>query len=174
MRRFLAAASALALLATGPALRADTAHQHGAARLDVVLDGGSLRIEMQSPLDNLVGFEHAPRNEHQRAALAGMETALRDAQRLFRPDAEARCRARGTEIEHPYASGATPATGLQAGHAEARARWTFDCERPQSLRRLEVLLFDAFRGLKRIRVQSATPRGQGSATLTPSRRNVSL
>jgi len=155
------------------AAHADSAHEHGSARLDVAVDGNRLHIALQSPLDNLVGFEHAPRNERQRRALAQMDATLRDAQRLFKPDPAARCRADHVEVEHPYAAGGTAGAGAPA-HADAQARWTFLCEAPQSLRRLDVQLFDAFRGLRRLKVQTATPRGQGGATLMPARRALAL
>jgi len=172
MQRIQLTAFSLVALFLALTAHADSAHEHGSARLDVAVDGDRLHIALQSPLDNLVGFEHAPRNERQRTALAKMEATLRDAQRLFRPDPAAGCRADHIEVEHPYANAAA-GTGTPA-HADAQARWTFQCEAPQSLRRLDVQLFDAFRGLRRLKVQTATPRGQGSATLTPSRRALAL
>ena len=41
---------------------ADTAHEHGALKLDVAIDGQLLLISMEAPLDNLLGFERAPRS----------------------------------------------------------------------------------------------------------------
>lgn len=165
-------APSVAALVLALAAQADSAHEHGSARLDVAVEGNRLHIALQSPLDNLVGFEHAPRNERQRAALAKMEGTLREAGRLFTPDAAARCRADHVEIEHPHGAAAPAADAT--GHADAQARWTFVCEAPQSLRRLDVQLFDAFRGLRRLKAQTATPRGQGAATLTPARRALAL
>ncbi|MGB0128732.1 MAG: DUF2796 domain-containing protein [Rhodocyclaceae bacterium] len=42
---------------------AQHAHEHGVAKLDVASDGGALAINVESPLDNRVGFEHAPRTD---------------------------------------------------------------------------------------------------------------
>ncbi|MDX1377147.1 MAG: DUF2796 domain-containing protein [Burkholderiales bacterium] len=174
MSRILLAWWALAMLSTPSALRADDAYAHGLARLDIAVDGERLIIEMESPLESLVGFEHAPRDARERAAIAQMEATLRDAARLLQPTPQAGCRPRQVDIEHPFRKDAQPAQGRDAEHSEAHARWSFICDRPQALRSLEVRLFDAFRGLERIRVQTATPRGQGRATLTPARRNVAL
>jgi len=70
MQRIQLTAFSLVALFLALTAHADSAHEHGSARLDVAVDGDRLHIALQSPLDNLVGFEHAPRNERQRTALA--------------------------------------------------------------------------------------------------------
>ena len=45
-------------------------HVHGEGRLDVVIDRDQLTLSLELPLDAAVGFERAPRNEAERAALA--------------------------------------------------------------------------------------------------------
>lgn len=46
----------------------------------MVVGGGQLEVALESPLDNLLGFERAPRTDKQRAAvpahLKGMDVAL--------------------------------------------------------------------------------------------------
>ncbi|MCZ7566419.1 MAG: DUF2796 domain-containing protein [Burkholderiales bacterium] len=185
MNRTVCLACCLAL----PAAAAQV-HEHGAATLEVAVDGGTITIALESPLDTLVGFEHAPREEKQRAALRKMEASLRAGDRMFRPTAAAGCTAGEAKVEHPYAGGAAARTahahgadghkngkhghGKDEQHAGAHATWTFVCTSPQALRELEVLVFDAFPGVKRIRAQTATPRGQAAVTLTPSRRRLAL
>src|SRR5690606_12673416 len=54
--------SALALFGTPLAQAHDNkAHVHGSAVLQVVMDGETVELALQSPLNNLLGFEHAPR-----------------------------------------------------------------------------------------------------------------
>ena len=65
-----------------------------------------LQVELISPLDNLVGFEHAPADAAQRAALAAAESRLQDAaSRMFALPAEAGCTVRQVEIESPWPQG---------------------------------------------------------------------
>ena len=85
-----------------PDVGAQQAHEHGVATLNVVLDGKKLVLQLESPLDNLVGFEHAPRNDKQRAALAKMEESLQAGDRWFKPAAAAGCTLRDVKVEHPY------------------------------------------------------------------------
>jgi len=46
-------------------------HVHGSASLNVVVAGSSMFIELDTPWDNMVGFEHAPRNDEQHALVNG-------------------------------------------------------------------------------------------------------
>ncbi len=60
-------AIAAALLAAAPFLTAQAqqqhAHVHGQLKLDVAVDGPTVVIDMESPLDNIVGFERAPKTD---------------------------------------------------------------------------------------------------------------
>jgi hypothetical protein len=179
-------AGAMLFLLAVPLATAAQVHEHGTATLEIAVDGGVLSIALESPLENLVGFEHAPRDDRQRAALKKMEDTLRRPERLFKPAPEAGCVVRDVKVENPFAEGSKPESGHAHGaeakhgghadeqHAEAHAAWTFKCSRPQALRTLEVLLFDAFPAMKRIKTQKATPSGQSGATLTPKRRSIAL
>jgi len=39
--------------------------------LSIAVEGAGFTVQLESPLDNLVGFEHAPRNKQQEQAGAG-------------------------------------------------------------------------------------------------------
>jgi hypothetical protein len=161
---------ALALCPVPPVVAAG-AHEHGVARLDVVLDGESLQISLDSPLESLAGFEHAPKDDAQRAALGRMVDRLKDGGKLFTIGAAAACTLTASTVEHPF----QPGVGAPAdGHADAEATWTWRCDKPAALKRIEVHLFDAFAGLRTLRVQTATANGQGMATLNKSRRVIAF
>lgn len=48
------------------------AHQHGAAQLQLAIEGNRVDLLLQSPAYNLLGFEHSPENEAQRAQVASL------------------------------------------------------------------------------------------------------
>lgn len=50
----------------GGAIAALHAHEHGAASLRVAVDGGLPTMTSSNPLENLLGFEHAPRTPARR------------------------------------------------------------------------------------------------------------
>lgn len=171
----LASAVLLTLAMQAPTSLAEGAHQHGVARLDVVLDGQQLVIALESPLANLLGFEHAPRNDRQRAAVKKMEVALQAAD-AFQPDVAAACALTHVSVEHPFkdaaAKGATAADQGQAQHNDADVTWTFACARPDDLKRIAVGLFARFPQLATVKAQLAGPRGQSARTLTRQQQSL--
>lgn len=143
---------------------ADKAHQHGAARLDIAQDGRVLGIDLEAPLDDLLGFERAPRTDAERRSVEAVLASLRAGGRLFRIDPAAACTLTSTElVSAPLTLG--PA-GAQApdGHGDLEARWRFDCA-GAAPSHVDVGLFEAFKRMGRIEVQVATAKGQAKTTL---------
>ena len=166
------AITALALFATPPITQAAPhAHEHGVARLAVAVDGNTLTIALDAPLDGFLGFERAPRTDAERKAAADLLVRLRDAGSLFKPDAAAGCKAGDAKIEAPVLE---PGYKGKGEHADLEAQFTFQCAQPQALRALDVALFDAFKRLQRIDVQVAGAKGQSKATLKRPARTVTL
>lgn len=147
------------------------AHVHGAARLQVAVDGDTLNLQLETPLANLVGFEHAPRTDQQKRAIRAMAERLRQAGEIFTPSPAARCTTVSVELESPLLQPSPPSGG--DGHADLDGSFVFRCQDPAALRDLEVGLFASFPKLRRIDVQVAGPRGQSAARLSPQQRRVS-
>ncbi len=59
------------------------AHEHGSAALNVALDENKLYIELESPWNNLIGFEHAPTTDEQKALVEDSLALLNDPLQLF-------------------------------------------------------------------------------------------
>ncbi|MDO6764365.1 DUF2796 domain-containing protein [Agarivorans sp. 1_MG-2023] len=62
---------------------AQSAHQHGVAELFFAAAGEELEIEILSPADNFLGFEHAPANEQQHQILDDAKKQAAQAMQLF-------------------------------------------------------------------------------------------
>lgn len=188
-----------ASLAYGQSL-AQHAHVHGNAELQVTVQGQALTVLLATPLENLVGFEHAPRTDKQKAAAQALGEQLAKPDVLLVPSQAARCSASASVVNAPVLGmngviegrlekqpPAQPGNAAHRGHshgdkkgavggdghAELLAQFTFRCEQPAALKGLEVRLFDAFRGLRRIDAQVAGPAGQKAIRLSSSRRMVS-
>jgi len=187
----LVAVAALALGMTSP-VAAQHAHVHGTARLYLAVDQQRVNFRLESPLENLLGFERAPRTEKETAAVKSMAERLARPDALFALTAAARCTAGTVRIHAPVVglaghsvaaadaqavapgkSGSGGAKkGAKADHADLEAQFVFQCEDIARLHDVEVRLFDAFRGLRQLDVQAVTPLGQKSLRLTPSKRQV--
>ena len=71
--------------------REHDAHEHGHGALDIVVEGEELVIELRIPAVNVVGFEHAPKNDAEREAVRRALVPFGDATSLFVLPAEAEC-----------------------------------------------------------------------------------
>ena len=174
--------STLAVACTcGSAGAAGKAHEHGALKLDVAIEGPRLTIGMEAPLDNLLGFERAPRSDAERKAAAGVLARLRSPQQgspLFGTDAAANCTLVKAEVQAPVLEPAAQAGAKGAAskdeHADLDASYEFNCAQPGELRSLDVGLFAAYPRIQRIDVQVAGPKGQSKVTLRRPARAVRL
>jgi len=181
------------LLPTSMTLIAGEAHVHGQARIEIVLEGDILSIRLESPLDNLLGFERAPRNERERKAVKRMAAHLNDSATQFQPSPAAGCMPLDSRLEAPALGKdfptppanttaspggqskansaekpAKPQTHAEEEHGELTATWRFRCAQPLVLRDLKVRLFAAFPGLQRIDAVALTEKGQSAARLSAS------
>ena len=117
MKNILIMAACTALLAVNPAL-AHGPHEHGAARLNVAVDGTVVTIDLESPLANALPFEHAPSTPEQIQAVQGMAATLHRAENIFIFPAAAQCRLKEVTLE----SEALPANLLAANAAQQPAK----------------------------------------------------
>jgi hypothetical protein len=152
------------LFAVGGACAAG-AHEHGVVKLDVAVEGNRVVIEIDTPLDNLMGFEHAPRSDAERAKADAAVRKLRDAAALFRIDGNAGCTLDKVELESPPLQLGKKAPAASDNHGDLEGHFEFKCLAGAKAAFLEVGFFDAFPQIKRIDLQVATPKGQMKATL---------
>jgi hypothetical protein len=136
------------------------AHQHGVVQLDVAIDGQTLSLSLDAPLDSLLGFERRPRTAGEREAVAAVLKRLDPGSALWRPNAEAQCRLTKTTIEAPLLQTAGVHGVKEAEHADLDASWEFHCGQMDKLSGIELGLFDAFKRIQRIEIQVAGPKGQ--------------
>jgi hypothetical protein len=180
MKRLLALA--LATPCTAVWAREPGAHVHGAATLQVAIDGNTLELGLESPLDHLIGFERGPRTDTERQTVRAMAQRFHDPASLFVPTPAARCTPRPSTLASavidaallaapgaPAARPATPAKAEPDGHADLDATVRFQCDNMAALRGVEVRLFRAFPGLRQIDAVVVTAKGQRGLRLTPDK-----
>ncbi|HEY9064266.1 MAG TPA: DUF2796 domain-containing protein [Burkholderiaceae bacterium] len=178
-RRFAALCSTAAAAAAtwfAPALAgAEAPHEHGVVHLDIAVDKSKITIQMSSPLDNLLGFERAPRTDDERRRTAAMVASLRAPAALFAIDAAADCKPGAVELASAALQlGKPDAAELQAGHADIDASFEFDCADAGRASFIDTALFRQYTGIQRIAVQVASNRGQRMATLTRPAQRIAL
>ena len=159
--------------AAAAAEREHAAHVHGVARLDIAQEGGTIEMELVAPGADIVGFEHAPESAADKAAVKTAVATLENGADLFAFSPQARCRLDAAEVESALLendegeeSGHSEG-GESEEHAEFRARYRFQCERPDDATHLDVSFFVLFPSAEVLNVQTSSPRGQSAQQLTP-------
>ncbi|MDQ8023132.1 MAG: DUF2796 domain-containing protein [Moraxellaceae bacterium] len=154
-------------------------HVHGVGELAVSVEGDTLTIALESPLDNFLGFERAPKYEKDFAAVKSMAATLRKTDSLFVPTAAAQCTPvsvkLASDVVAPELLGETSkkVEGADEDHADLDAQWTFRCANPAVLNGVEVKLFDAFKRFRQFDVALVTPKRQSAAKLSSKARKLS-
>ncbi len=162
-------------LVVATAAHAAPPHEHGVARLDVAVEAGRVSIELDTPLDNLLGFERAPRSDAERDRVTALVARLRAGAVLFRIDAAAGCSlAKVDLVSAPIGLGKEGSTAAAGDHADLSGSFDFRCKDGARAGFVEIGLFDAFPALKRIDLQLATPRGQIKTVLRRPASRVAL
>lgn len=155
------------------------AHVHGVAKLEVAVEGGRIDLHLESPLEALLGFEHAPRSDKERAVVARMRQTLEQGGRLFAPTAAAGCKLVSVQVEAPVLEvghkehGHNEKHDKHEGHGDLDADFRFTCAQPGKLTGMEVRLSDAFPGMRRVDAQVVSGKGQSAARLTAKMRFLS-
>ncbi len=167
---------AIGLVASSPAWSQGTPHVHGAARLEVVVEASQVTLQLELPLDSLVGFEHAPRGAAQIQRAAAAVQALNAADALFKFTPAARCVVHSVVLESaalnlgPRAAADTP----PSDHADVDATYVFTCADTPRATEVDIGLFEAFSRLQQVTAEVATAKGQFKRALTRPAKRVSL
>ncbi|MGA8147748.1 MAG: DUF2796 domain-containing protein [Gallionellaceae bacterium] len=182
-RKYYWCAALAALICSPPLVIAHElgAHVHGVATLQIAVDENTMTLDFSSPLDNLIGFEHAPRNAKQQAAVKHMADSLNRADQFFIPTADAQCTLQSVKLDSPVLE---PQAALdkkeksqqheeERAHADLDGEFVFACKQTGKLHDLEVKLFDSYPNLHQLKVEVATQKKQAAASLTPDQRRAS-
>lgn len=146
------------------------------AALDVAVEPGRITLQLDTPLDSLLGFERAPRTDAERKAADAAVARLRAGAALFRIDPAAACTLAGVELASPALKLGPPAAAAASGgeHADLEALFSFDCQASAKAAYVDVELFGAFSRMARLDVQVAGAAGQRKATLRRPAKRVQL
>jgi hypothetical protein len=153
--------------------------------MEVALDGPRLTVRLDSPLANIVGFERAPRTDYERQRVNAAVERLRAGEALIKTYGPAGCVLSSVQLDAPVlglkadGGSAAAAQPVPAGknnepHAELAGTYAFECKQPEELKFIDVGLFSAFSGFRRIDVQMAGPGRQSKQTLQPKAARITL
>lgn len=129
----------------------------------LAVEGGEVSFRMGGALDNFLPFEHFPKTDEQRQAVAGLRSAVEAPAALVEFPAAAGCK----RLSHSADSkifGAEP----YSGHSDLVIRQTYTCAQPEALKTVTVTAMKTFPRMKKVDAQAVGPSGAQALTLTPS------
>jgi hypothetical protein len=148
------------------------AHEHGHARLNIAVEGTSMLMEIAAPGLDVLGFEHPPESDADKAAVAAGEAALADPLSLFVLPAAAGCslveavvELEQEELDQDEAEGEAHAhehARKEELHSEFSGRYTLACADPAALTEIAFAWFDRFPNAQEVEVTLVTAKGQTS------------
>ncbi|WP_297810089.1 DUF2796 domain-containing protein [uncultured Methylophaga sp.] len=134
------------------------AHVHGEAALNLVIDGQTLLVEFISPMENLLGFEHAPKTEQQKQSYQQLLRQLAGYRSLFSiPGGQCQL----TDQHHK-----PPFNDASGKHAEWQGEYHLSCDELEQADRLQPEIFSAFPGVEKLTVQLISTKGQSQFILS--------
>ena len=159
------------------------AHEHGVGRVNAVLDGQALELELESPAMNLVGFEHVATSAADKSKVAAARKQLENPLALFNLPKAAGCVVSSQALnsplfgdkpqaDHDEDDHATDGKGAAAhehhhDHSEIHAHYQFTCATPTALGNLDLSqVFKTFPATQKIQVQLIGPSGQQGVDAT--------
>lgn len=175
--------------------REHDAHVHGVASLNLAVEASEVIAELQAPAMNIVGFEHAPRNEQQHQAVKQAAASLKQGESWLILPAGAGCRLEAARVESSLLDDEQSAGGDHEAshdddhdghddnshdedhdevHSEFHVSLVFHCDDPGVIDAVQVGLFDEFPGMEKIELQAITQTRQIGGNLTPGNAVINL
>lgn len=166
-------------VATAQTERELDVHNHGEAYLDIAIDGGQVAISMASPAANLVGFEHKPESDEQLTQIDNAKKSLEDYSNVFRLSEAAKCEALESDVHWTLDDAREHEEHAEheehgETHSEFEAEYLLSCSNMESLKSIEVLLFERFPAIEKIRLQTLFTNSQSADMLTPENSKIEV
>jgi Protein of unknown function (DUF2796) len=170
---FIAIASASATAAQDT--RQLGAHQHGAGKLEIAIEGDTVHIGLDVPGADIVGFERAAKTPAELAAILDAKRLLADPLKLFVPPPAAGCTVKSAEVklEGEDEPGDTKTADTKTGdtktggdHADFTADYTLTCTDVTKLTSFDVQFFATFKSAQTLSVSIISAAGQTELDVT--------
>ena len=168
-------------------------HTHGDASLAMVLENAVITVELDTPLYNLLGFEHAAETAAQKAAVEKAETVLSKGGPLFVFNSEAGCTIAAQTISveldadghDDHEEDAHEEDGHddehhddehddEDTHKDANLQYKYTCSRPKALEHVTVNLFKHFENLTELDLVYLGPNTQKQVEINAGKTRIAL
>jgi len=165
-------------------------HEHGVGHLAIAIEGTSMEMELETPANDILGFEHAPSTDAQKKTLSEAKTRLGKIAGLFVLTPDAGCKLESADVDvlgaaagqskahdhdHDHEHEKTADTAKaedhhhdheHGAHSEFRVTYKVECANPAKLGAVAFDYFKAFKAARKLDVTVIGPKGQSSYVVT--------
>ena len=191
MINFIAIVSIVLLVLLSPAFAEEHrelgAHEHGHGTLNVAVEGSVIKMELEVPGDDIVGFEHDASTPEEKAAMESAKKSLAQPLSLFKiPDA-AKCAVKDAKVsireekhEHEaaksgaYNDDAKEHEVVEAHHNAFFVEYDLDCKAISEVKSMNFNYFKIFKKGEELDVNIITPKGATKFEVTRDKPDISL
>ncbi len=172
MRKFnnltAAATGFIAIALTPVALQASErqldAHEHGVSTMKLAQENQKFLFELEAPGNDIVGFEHAPENDAQKAAVKSALSQFAKPETIFVLPESAECTASDQHGEFE----------TEEDHAGFHITWTMTCKNPSAAQSMTTRFFDIFERAEEIEVEAIGNAGQAAIEVEKDQTSIDL
>ena len=151
------------------AARQKDSHEHGAAKLMMVMEGKKLQVEFEVPSESLIGFEHFPKSQSNRKNFNEAIKILSVPSKLFSIPIKAECLLVGMNVSQSLFSNEEEHGHDESEkseiHSEFKSNYYWNCQHLDEIDSIGTQLMSFFFGIEEIRVNWISNNGQGSLEL---------
>jgi len=149
--------------------RQKDSHEHGAAKLMMVMEGEKLQVEFEVPSESLIGFEHFPKSQSNRKNFNESIKILSDPSKLFSMPIKAECLLVGMNVSQSLFSNEEEHGHDESEkseiHSEFESNYYWNCQHLDEIDSIGTELMSFFPRIEEIRVNWISNYGQGSLEL---------
>jgi hypothetical protein len=145
------------------------AHAHGQGELELAIEKGRIQGTLRVPMESLLGFEHAPKTDAQRAQVAALRKLLENPSNIVALPIDAACQVTESAAESALFSGR-----VKGGHSELAYAFGWDCAKPDQLTSLGLPVFASHKRLKQLEVSLVVNGQQSAVRRNPKSSTISL
>jgi len=149
--------------------RQKDSHEHGAAKLMMVMEGEKLQVEFEVPSESLIGFEHFPESQNNRDNFNEAIKILSDHSRLFSIPINAECLLVGMNVSQSLFTNEEEHGHEESGkseiHSEFKSNYYWNCQHLDEIDSIGTQLMTFFPKIEEIRVNWISDNGQGALEL---------
>lgn len=153
-------------------------HVHGHAKIGIALEGEKVEFKLESPADNILGFEHQPKTQAQKDAVTAAQKKLQSLDHVMSLNSEANCSLQDTIRVSSELISETPNHKHEhhekESHSEFHIEGKLTCKAPEALKHIHFHLFKSFDRLQKLEVIFLRGSEQKKKTLTPREPHLTL